>query len=107
MNKKEIEKQYKKKIELIKKYNKFYYDKSNPLVSDKEYDYLKKNIFQLETKYRFLNSRESPSEIIGYKPSKNFKKALHRVPMLSLANAFDSDNIGDLCNTFLKCFDGL
>ena len=93
MNKKEIEIKYKKKIKLINQYNKFYYDKSNPLVSDKEYDYLKKNIFQLETKYRFLNSRESPSEIIGYKPSKNFKKALHRVPMLSLANAFDEEDL--------------
>ena len=93
MNKKEIEIKYKKKIKLINQYNKFYYDKSNPLVSDKEYDYLKRNILQLETKYRFLNSKESPSEIIGYKPSKNFKKALHRVPMLSLANAFDEEDL--------------
>ena len=93
MNKKEIETRYKKKIKLINKYNKFYYDKSNPLVLDKEYDYLKKDILQLEKQYRFLNSKESPSEIVGYKPSKNFKKGLHKVPMLSLANAFNEEDL--------------
>ena len=93
MNKKEIEKQYKKKIELIKKYNKFYYDKSNPKVSDKEYDKLKNEILQLEKKNQFLKSKYSPSKIIGHKPSKHFKKVLHRSPMLSLSNAFSEEDL--------------
>ena len=93
MNKKEIETKYKEKIKLFNQYNKFYYNKSNPLVLDSEYDYLKKDILQLETKYKFLKSKESPSKIVGYKPSKNFKKALHRVPMLSLANAFGEEDL--------------
>ena len=38
MNKKEIQKKYDKKIELIDNYNKFYYSKDSPLISDKEYD---------------------------------------------------------------------
>jgi len=93
MNKKEIEKQYIKKIKLINKYNKYYYDKSNPLVSDKVYDDLKSNILFLEKKHSFLKSKESPSEIIGYKPSKNFNKVLHKIPMLSLANAFSEEDL--------------
>ena len=93
MNKKDIQKKYKEKIELINQFNKFYYDKSNPAVSDKEYDELKKNILLLEIKYKFLKSKKSPSESIGYKPSKNFNKALHRVPMLSLANAFSEEDL--------------
>ena len=93
MNIKEIQKKYKKKIKLINKFNKFYYDKSNPKVSDKEYDDLKKEILLLEDKYQFLKSKNSPSKIIGYKPSKNFKKVLHRVPMLSLANAFGREDL--------------
>ena len=38
MNKKKVQIQYQKKIKLIKEYNKFYYDKSNPKVDDKKYD---------------------------------------------------------------------
>ena len=93
MNKKIIEAQYKKKIKLLNNYNKNYYDKSKPLVNDKEYDELKKETLLLEKKYKFLKSKNSPSEIIGYKPSKNFKKVLHRVPMLSLANAFNEEDL--------------
>ena len=41
MNKKEIENEYKKKLKLIQNYNKYYFDRSKPLVLDKEYDQLK------------------------------------------------------------------
>ncbi len=93
MKKKEIELKYNKLIILLKKYNKYYYEKSNPLVTDKEYDELKKNILSLEKKNIFLNSKDSPSKVVGFKPSKNFKKALHRAPMLSLSNAFSENDL--------------
>jgi len=93
MNKKIIEAQYKKKIKLLNNYNKNYYDKSKPLVNDKEYDELKKETLLLEKKYKFLKSKNSLSEVVGYKPSKNFKKVLHRAPMLSLANAFNEEDL--------------
>ena len=47
MKKEEIYKLYKKKIKLINKYNQFYFDKSAPIVSDKIYDDLKKDILLL------------------------------------------------------------
>ncbi len=93
MNKKELVKEYLEKLKLLKAYNKFYYDKSNPKISDKKYDQLKSNILLMETKYDFLKSKDSPSEVVGYKPSKNFKKAQHKVPMLSLANAFNEEDL--------------
>ena len=93
MKKKEIQNEYKKKIKLINKFNKFYFDKSEPIVSDKEYDDLKKNIALLENEYNFLQSKTSPSKVVGHKPSKNFKKSLHRVQMLSLANAFSEEDL--------------
>ena len=93
MDKKAIEKDYNKKIKLINKLNQFYYNKSKPIVQDFEYDELKKEIFSLEKKYNFLKSKDSPSQIVGHKPSKNFKKDLHRVPMLSLANAFTEEDL--------------
>ena len=88
-----IQKEYTKKIKLLNKYNKLYYEKSNPIVLDEEYDKLKKDILNLELKYPYLNSKNSPSKIVGHKPSKNFKKDLHRVPMLSLSNAFTEDDL--------------
>jgi DNA ligase (NAD+) len=93
MNKKRIEIKYKKKIKLLIDYNKNYYDASKPLVSDKEYDELKNSILILESKHPFLNSKKSPSKIVGFKPSKNFQKMTHRAPMLSLANAFGKEDL--------------
>ena len=69
-----IKKNYKKKIKLIKKYNKFYYDNSDPSVSDQEYDKLKKDIINIEEKYPELINKNSPSSKVGFKPSRNFKK---------------------------------
>ena len=57
MNKKKIENQYKAKIDLINNYNKFYYDESEPKVSDKVYDDLKAEILLLESTYNFLKSK--------------------------------------------------
>ena len=88
-----LKRDYLKKIKLINKYNKFYYDKNNPLTSDKEYDKLKKNIFEIEKKNPNLINKESPSLKVGYKPSKIFNKIKHKVPMLSLANAFNELNL--------------
>ena len=93
MSKKEIQEQYNQKIKLISKYNKFYYDRSEPIVSDHKYDELKKDILLLEKKYRYLKSKNSPSVTVGFKPSKNFNKSLHRVPMLSLSNAFSEEDL--------------
>ena len=93
MNKKDIQEKYNKKIKLIRKYNKFYFDKNESIVTDKDYDQLKKDIFLLEEKFKFLKSETSPSNLVGFKPSKNFAKVLHRVPMLSLANAFTRDDL--------------
>ena len=73
MDKNKIQLSYSNKIKLFKKLNKFYYEKSQPMVDDRDYDQLKKDILELENKYEYLNSDFSPSKTIGYKPSKNFK----------------------------------
>ena len=93
MKKEEITKKYNSKIEEIIKHNKLYYDKSSPVISDTQYDKLKKEILDLEIKYKFLKSKKSPSKTIGFKPSKSFQKYKHKVPMLSLSNAFDRNDL--------------
>ena len=93
MNEKLLKKDYLKKISQLQKYNLAYYDKSAPIVTDSEYDKLKKDIIDFEKKYDFLKSPNSPNLIVGFKPSKNFKKIKHKVPMLSLSNAFSEEDL--------------
>ena len=80
-----------KKIEQYKKYSKKYFEDSSPIVSDHDFDLLKKEILNLEKKFDFKD-RDSPSQTMGFTPSKNFEKYPHRVKMLSLANAFDEED---------------
>ena len=93
MDKKQITKDYLYKIKLLEKYNKNYYDKDSPIVSDQEYDFLKKNTIDLENLHKFLNNKQSPTKTVGFKPSKNFEKVKHKVPMLSLGNAFNEEDL--------------
>ena len=93
MKKDLIKKNYNKKLKLLNHYNKKYYDESISEVSDDIYDNLKKEIIEFENKNSFLKSTKSPQLNVGYKPSKNFKKVVHRSPMLSLSNAFTEDDL--------------
>ena len=88
-----INQKYLKKIRLFQKYNKHYYDFNKPLVTDYIFDNLKLDILNLEKKYNFLNHKDSPKNSIGFKPSKSFKKIKHRIPMLSLSNAFGKEDL--------------
>ena len=99
-----INQKYLKKIRLFQKYNKHYYNLNKPLVDDTEFDKLKSEIINLEKKYNFLNHKESPSNSVGFKPSKIFKKVKHKIAMLSLGNAFSEE---DLINFEKKIFNFL
>ena len=104
MKESEITNYYNKKIKELKKHNKLYFEKSSPKITDYQYDLIKKEIIDLEKKHIFLKSDFSPSNSLGYAPSKNFEKAIHRVKMLSLSNAF---NLEDLENFEKKIFNYL
>ena len=93
MKKNLIQKEYKKKIKLFSFYNQKYYNENISEISDSEYDQLKKDLIALEEKYKFLKSKISPLNSVGFKPSKNFEKKMHKVPMLSLANAFNEEDL--------------
>ena len=95
MSNKNLRVLYLNKINQLKKFNKFYFNKNQSLITDEDYDKLKKEILDLETKYNFLKDKDSPSKIVGHKPSKNFKKVTHKVPMLSLGNAFSENDLNN------------
>ena len=99
-----INQKYLKKIKLLQKYNKHYYNLNNPLIDDFKFDKLKSEIIDLEKKYNFLKHKSSPSNSVGFKPSKIFKKVKHKTPMLSLGNAFTEE---DLINFEKKIFNFL
>ena len=88
-----IKKDYLRRIKKLTKFNESYYNKNKSLVSDADYDLLKEEIINLEKTYNFLDHKDSPSKIVGYKPSKTFKKLSHKVPMLSLSNAFTEEDL--------------
>jgi DNA ligase (NAD+) len=87
MDEKSIKKKYFDNIQKYIKLNEAYYEKNAPLISDSDYDKIKFDIIELEKKYDFLRHKNSPLLNVGFKPSKNFKKVRHKIPMLSLANA--------------------
>ena len=93
MTKKDVIKNYNQKIKEYLKHNKLYFEDSNPILSDSDYDLLKIDILNLEKKYNFLNNKNSPSKNVGFYPSKKFEKFKHKVQMLSLSNAFDTDDL--------------
>ena len=98
MQRKEIEKKYIKKISELRKHDEAYFENDSPIISDKDYDIIKREILDLEKKYKYLKNKNSPSQKVGFEPSNKFKKVQHGTPMLSLANAFSRENIED----FLK-----
>ena len=91
-------KEYKEKITLIEKLNKAYYHNDKPLVSDAEYDRIKKDILDFEKKNPKIISKDSPTKKVGFTPSEKFSKVKHLIPMLSLDNAFTKNDVED----FLK-----
>ena len=91
----QIIKNYLDKVKLIEQYNKSYYDKDAPNISDQKYDQLKKETSELEKKYLFLKKYGSINNKIGYRPSSKFNKIKHSKSMLSLANAFDNHDVID------------
>ena len=105
-DKKKILIQHKKIVNDLKEHNNFYFINDEPKISDSEYDKIKRKALELEEKYPYLKKiSESISGIIGAKPSNQFKKIKHLVPMLSLSNAFNKNDMSDFLkkiNNFLN-----
>ena len=74
MHKDEIQKQYNKKINKIKECDKAYFEDDNPIISDADYDDLKKIILNFEKKYKFIKKVYQIGNKVGYKPSNKFQK---------------------------------
>jgi DNA ligase (NAD+) len=74
-------------------HNRLYYQEDAPSVSDAEYDALLRSLQDIEAQFPELVTPDSPTQQVGAAPSSGFAKVRHTVPMLSLANAFDDDDV--------------
>ena len=92
---KNIKKLYLDKIDKLIKYNRAYFEKDNPIVTDEKFDKLKKELLEMARENPSLKKIKNPEEIVGSKPSDKFKKIKHSQPMLSLSNAFNKEDMLD------------
>jgi DNA ligase (NAD+) len=72
-----------------------YYQDDAPTVSDAEYDALRRRNEKIEARFPDLVRADSPSRRVGAAPARGFAKVRHRVPMLSLGNAFGEEDVRD------------
>jgi DNA ligase (NAD+) len=79
----------------IAAHDRAYYADDAPKVSDAEYDALRRRNSEIEARFPLLVRADSPSHRIGAKASEKFGKVVHRVPMLSLDNAFSDEDVAD------------
>ncbi|MCB1530959.1 MAG: NAD-dependent DNA ligase LigA [Rhodospirillales bacterium] len=93
-------------VKQVKAHDISYYQKDAPKISDADYDALRRELEALEKKYPDLASAESPTQKVGAAPSKGFQKVRHAVPMLSLSNVFDEEELQDFL-TRVRRFLGL
>ncbi len=82
-------------IELLNKYNYEYYTLDKPSVTDAEYDRLMQELIYLEEKYPLFKRDDSPSQRIGGLVIDEFEKVTHAIPMFSLGNVFNEEEIDD------------
>lgn len=79
--------------EALQRYNYEYYVLDSPTVPDSEYDRLFAQLQQLETEYPELLTTDSPTQRVGGRPAQGFAQVRHSVPMLSLSNAFEDEEL--------------
>ncbi|MAT15390.1 MAG: DNA ligase (NAD(+)) LigA [Planctomyces sp.] len=79
--------------EKIRHHNKLYYVDAAPEITDREFDKLMKRLEQLEAEHPEYDSPDSPTHQVGGQPIDGFRTVQHRVPMLSIENAFNTDEL--------------
>ena len=90
-----MEKEINELTDLINNYNYHYYVLDDPLISDLEFDKLLKKLEELEKKYPHLKRKDSPTVRVGGEAASDFKKITHSVPMLSLSNTYNIQDVYD------------
>ena len=91
-------------IELLNKYAYEYYTLDKPSVEDAEYDRLMQELIRIESSHPEWVRLDSPTRKIGGEVISEFEKVTHRVPMMSLGNVFNEEEIRDFDEKVSKVF---
>lgn len=78
----------------IAEHNRRYYEEDAPVVADRDYDRLYRELLDLEAQFPQLAAPDSPTRRVGGKAAKAFSPVTHRVPMLSLDNTYSEEEVG-------------
>src|SRR4051794_11676035 len=95
MTPRQAEREHARISEELKRHGEAYYARDEPMITDAEYDALKVRYRQIEARFPDLHSLFSESFQVGAKPLRGFAKVRHAVPMLSLDNAFNDEDVTD------------
>ncbi|WP_368188033.1 NAD-dependent DNA ligase LigA [Aestuariibius sp. HNIBRBA575] len=95
MNKEQAEQELQRLNALISQANIDYHEQDAPQLSDADYDALKRRNLEIETRFPDLKRPDSPSDQVGSAPREGFGKVQHAVRMLSLGNAFETEDVSD------------
>ncbi len=79
----------------IRRHERLYYAQHQPEISDQAYDKLERELRELEAENPQLITPDSPTQRVGENPSQEFASFTHRVPMLSLDNTYNEDELGE------------
>ena len=102
MNKKEAEKRLKELREKTAYYAKKYYDEDSPEISDFEYDMMIHEMEGIEEKYPELTNEESLTQKVGGHVREGFKKFEHKIPLLSMQDLFQMEEVVDYVDKIQK-----
>lgn len=91
----DIEKRLSELRQKIRYHSYRYHTLDDPLISDAEYDRLMQELRELEAEHPELITPDSPTQRVGAEPLDSFDKVEHPIPMTSLDNAFDDEDMGD------------
>jgi DNA ligase (NAD+) len=83
--------------EQIRRHDQAYHANDSPEITDAEYDALRRRHASIEAQFPELIKTDSPSRRVGAEPASGFAKLAHRVPMLSLDNAFETADFSEFC----------
>ena len=81
--------------EQIIEHNKKYHQDNNPSISDAEYDELVREAIEIEKEFPELKQTNSPTDLVGSAPLEGFAKVQHKIPMLSIQNAKNIDEVNN------------
>src|SRR5437762_1961337 len=95
MERKEAERKIAQLREEIRKHDRLYYEQAMPIISDREYDRLYRELVDLEAQFPDLLTPDSPTQRVGGKPLEAFVQIQHLTPMLSLDNTYSEDEVAN------------